>query len=105
MACVAAHDDIRITRRGQRQVLVVSWVAAFPHEFGRLDPFTGDNHDVKNQLPSLNRNKPIELWTKDDLTVLILDALRQDKTVGLAHRAEECPLGNAICPENRGDES
>jgi len=82
MAHVAAHDDIRVAGRGQREVLVVFRVAAFPNDFRRLDPLTSDNHDIQKTLAAGNGGEAIELRTEDHLPVLVLDFPRQDKAVG-----------------------
>ncbi len=82
MTGVAAHDDIRSTGRGQRQVLVVLWIAAFPHGFSGLDPLSRNDDNVENPLAPLDGDEAVELRAEDHLTVLVLDRLGEDKSVG-----------------------
>jgi hypothetical protein len=61
VARVAAHDDIRLAGRGQRQVFVVLWVPAFPRAFDRLHAFGGENPGVENELTPLDGDETIKL--------------------------------------------
>ena len=54
MACIAAHNHVCSSGRGQRQILVVLWIAALPDRFVRLDSVGREYHDVEDVLTTLD---------------------------------------------------
>ena len=84
---IAADDDFAASSKRERQIFVILWVAAFADAVARLDPFGGEDHNVENAPTTLDRDEPIEFWTEDDLSILILDLLRQDEAVRISDRA------------------
>src|SRR6266851_449588 len=101
---VAAYDHIGPTGGSQRQILIVLWIVALPHSFSRLDPLSRNDDNVENPLAPLNGDEAVELRAEDNLTVLVLDLLRQDKPVGWIDGAQQGALREAVCFEGSGDE-
>src|SRR5260370_11869301 len=104
MVRIAAHDDIGPPGNGERQILVVLWIAAFADAFTGFDPFGREDDNVENAMSALHRDEPVEFRTEDDLPVLILDLLRQDEAVRSAAPAQQRPLSHAVRLYSRGDE-
>jgi len=82
VAGIAAHDHIRPAGGCQRQVLVVLWIVALPHSFSRLDPLCRNDDNVENPLAPLYGDEAIEFGAEDDVTVLVLDVLREISRLG-----------------------
>ena len=82
MAGIAAHDHIRPAGGCQGQVLVVLWIVALPYSFSRLDPLCRNDDNVENPLAPLYGDEAIEFGAEDDVTVLVLDVLREISRLG-----------------------
>jgi len=87
MAHVAAHDDVRSTGGSQCQIPVVLRIVALPHGFGRFDPLGCDDDNVKDALATFDSDEAVELRAEDNLTIFVLDRLREKQPVRRAHGA------------------
>src|ERR1700712_1755514 len=96
MAHVAAHDDIRSSGSSQRQILIILWIAALPDGLRWFDAFCGNDDNVDNAPATFDADEAIKLRAEDDLTIFVLDRLREKQSIRQTHGTEQRLFGTAI---------
>ncbi len=88
MPGVAAHDDIRSTGSSQRQILIVLRIATLPDALRWFDPLRSNDHNVKDASATFDADEAIKFRAEDDLTIFVLDRLREKQLIRRTHGAE-----------------
>lgn len=96
MAHVAAHDDIRPTGSSQRQIFIIFRIATLPDGLSWFDPLRSNHHNVKDTLTTFGADEAVKLRAEDDLTIFVLDRLREKQLIRRTHGTEQRLLGAAI---------
>src|ERR1700756_2199705 len=96
MAQVAAHDEIRSTGSSQRQILIIFRIATLPDGLSWFDPLRSNDHNVKDAPATFDADEAIKLGAEHDLTVFVLDRLREKQPIRPIHGTEQRLLGTAI---------
>ena len=96
MAHVAAHDDICSAGSSQRQILIIFRIATLPDCLSWFDPLRSNDHNVKDTLATFDADEAIKLRAEDDLTIFVLDRLREKQPIRPTHGTEQRLLRTAI---------
>lgn len=102
---VAAHDHVRFPGSGEREVFVIFRIATLAHDLSGFHLDRRHHSEVEHPLATLDGSVAIEFRAKDDLSVFVLNFLREQKLVRVTDGAQERSLGIAVCFEGSRYES